>query len=372
MSFFILVAFIYAIFTCFLAWMWYRIPSIKPNQSKLNISFSVIIPARNEAENIAIILSDLSNQSFQNFEVIVVDDASEDETLNIANSFVSQLSSTFKVISLKEEAIKVEGKKAAINTGIEIATGNYIVTTDADCSVGKDWLLTIAQCLSVTKAKLISAPVTFYGENSLFEKIQTVEFMSLIGAGAAFMHLKTPNMCNGANICYEKKVFEEVGGFSGNEHIASGDDEFLMHKIASKYPENLKFLKAKQAIVRTKALPDLKTFFNQRKRWGSKWNHYKSISPKLVAIFVFCFHLVFCSAFIAFIGGFISSISLTIIFLIKLIPEILFITPILTFSGHKKLIWLIPVVAVIHPIYVVLFGLAGNFGSFNWKDRVMN
>ncbi|MBT29671.1 MAG: glycosyl transferase family 2, partial [Thalassobius sp.] len=333
---------------------------------------TVIIPARNESENIGNLLQDLLQQTYSNFQIIVVDDNSEDNTYSKVEKLSKQFHNDFKLLRLERNTSQSTGKKAAINYGIEKATGKYIITTDADCRVEKDWLKALAQYISQTNAKLISAPVTFYKEETLFEKIQTVEFMSLIGAGAAFMHIKKPNMCNGANICYEKQAFYEVGGFKGNEHLASGDDEFLMHKISSKYPDKVKFLKAKEAIVRTKALPDFKAFFNQRKRWGSKWSHYKKISPKLVAVTVFGFHLVFCAVFISWIIGLISIETLLAVFLTKLFSEFLFIGPLLSFAGHRNKILLIPLVAALHPFYIVLFGLAGNFGSYTWKDRRMN
>ncbi|UZR93420.1 glycosyltransferase family 2 protein [Chondrinema litorale] len=372
MLFFITVAIIYAFLTCWLAYLWQQIPRFRLDNQGVGIPLTVIVPARNESENISNLLNDLLDQTYKNFQIIVVDDNSEDNTYSIVEAFLSQFQNDFKLLRLEKDSNPSKGKKAAIYSGIQVATGEYIITTDADCRVEKDWLKALAQYISKTNAKLISAPVTFYKEKTLFEKIQTVEFMSLIGAGAAFMHIKKPNMCNGANICYQKQAFYEVGGFAGNEHLASGDDEFLMHKIASKYPNGVMFLKAKEAIVRTKALPDFKVFYNQRKRWGSKWSHYKKVSPKLVAITVFGFHFIFCTVLICWLLGIISIETLLTVFFTKLFSEILFIGSLLSFSQHRNKIFLIPLVAILHPFYIVLFGLAGNFGSYTWKDRKMN
>src|SRR5213075_2078285 len=123
-------------------------------------------------------------------------------------------------------------------------------------------------------ARFISGPVKLEEGNSLFGKMQVTEFASLIGTGAASIGFGMPNMCNGANLAFEKAAFVAVNGYAGNDKIASGDDEFLMHKIHSQFPGSVCFLKNPKAIVRTNVQQSLSGFLSQRIRWASKWKFY--------------------------------------------------------------------------------------------------
>ena len=153
-------------------------------------------------------------------------------------------------------------------------------------------------------AKFISAPVSYFTTEhrtknaelgawiAMLDIMQAVEFAGLIAIGAASIAKRSPNMCNGANIAYPKKIFYQVNGFEGYSNIASGDDEFLMHKIFALSTEprqltgqNVYFLKNKEATVFTRPAKKLSQFIAQRKRWASKWGKYTDIKIKLLAIF---------------------------------------------------------------------------------------
>ncbi len=341
------------------------------------ISISVIIPVRNEEKNIIKLLKDLENQTYpkDRFEVIVADDDSTDNTLSLLRDFqkITSLRLIINPLPLKEN--NASPKKRAINTSIQLARGDLIITTDGDCRVGESWLETVAHFQAEKKACLISSPVTFMNDSdtfigSLWQRIQTIEFSSLIGSGACAMFIRKPNMCNGANLAYLKSVFEEVGGFSGNENLASGDDEFLMHKIAARYPDKVYFLKSQAVIVETKAHDSLKSFYYQRKRWASKWKHYHNPVTTALAIFIFLanFSLIITAGLYLF--NRIDLLNLLIIFLLKFSAEFLFLTLVLSFLRRKSLIWLIPFVQIIYPLYVTFFGLvAQGKNEYFWKGR---
>ena len=179
-------------------------------------------------------------------------------------------------------------------------------------------------------------------------------------------------MCNGANIAYTRQVFEEVNGFVGNEHLASGDDEFLMHKIAQKYPTDIHFLKAKSAIVRTKVQENFQSFFQQRRRWASKWSHYQQFSTTALAIYIFLVNFLLIFTFTNWVIGIYSLKYLFEIFVLKCGIESLFLAIVLQFLGHsKKIIW-IPVIQIIYPFYVVFFGIIAQFNQkYSWKGRIL-
>ncbi|RYU96738.1 glycosyltransferase [Emticicia agri] len=353
----------------------------KPYQQQMNqeplLNISVIIPVRNEASHIINLLKDIENQTYakEKFEVIVADDDSIDNTLALVKDFQKVTSMRLIINSLPPKENNASPKKRAIHSSIQLAHGDLIVTTDGDCRVGHKWLETIAHFQSEKKAYLISSPVTFINDASnsignFWQKIQTIEFSSLIGSGACAMLIGKPNMCNGANLAYLKSVFHEVGGFSGNENLASGDDEFLMHKIASRFPDKVCFFKSQDAIVETESHTSFKSFYYQRKRWASKWKHYNNPFTTALAVFIFTANFSLIGAVTLYAFRLLDGTNLLIIFLLKFSAELLFLILVLSFLRKKNLIWLIPFVQLIYPSYVTFFGLAAQGkNEYIWKGR---
>ncbi|WP_338876977.1 glycosyltransferase [Spirosoma sp. SC4-14] len=367
--FLIAVSLLYALFTLILWITWVRIPFFKPLAAVPHQPYiSVVIPVRNEANTIGKLLADLNQQSYPQFEVIVADDSSSDHTVSIVRSCVQSVSFNLQLLALTDEPTS-SPKKRAISQSIAQAKGDLIVTTDGDCRVGPAWLATIASFYQSTGAKLISGPVTFTAEHTVSDSLQTVEFASLIGSGACTMALGMPTMCNGANLCYEKQAFSEVGGFSGIDHIASGDDEFLMHKIANRYPKAIRFLKSPEAIVSTSPHQSWKAFYNQRKRWASKWRMYQSWGPSLLAVFIFLSNAAPVLAVVAWLFNTISSSTALLVIGLKALPEFLFLRQVLLFLQKNKQVPTIPLTQLIYPVYVVFFGLVAQQTGYYWKDR---
>lgn len=374
----ILIVSVYFVMNVGLILVWLSHKPYKPQTDNGSLlAISVIIPVRNEAQNIINLLKDLEKQSYpkDKFEVIVADDDSTDNTLALLKEYQKITSIRLVINQLQPKENNASPKKRAINSSVQLASGDLIVTTDGDCSVGEHWLAVIAQFQAEKGAYLVSSPVTFLNDatgftKSLWQKMQTIEFSSLIGSGACAMLAQKPNMCNGANLAYMKWVFHEVGGFTGNENLASGDDEFLMHKIAARYSDKVYFLKSQQAIVETQAHESLKSFYYQRKRWASKWRHYNNPITTALAVFIF---LANFSLILTAILHFFSKISfenLLLIFSVKFSAELLFLILVLSFLRKKSLIWLIPFVQIIYPCYVAFFGLvAQGKNEYVWKGR---
>lgn len=370
---------------------------ISPPPSGVGRGLSVIIPVRNEAENILFLLQDLEKQTYPKykFEVIIADDDSTDDTLAIVQAFQEKTAINLIINQLPPKTNNTSPKKRAIDSSIKLASGQLITTTDGDCRVGEKWLENITNFQAQTGAYLVSCAVTFLPSTSLRQQplpersrgqkqelaafriirsiinnIQIIEFASLVGSGACAMFIQKPNMCNGANLTYLKSVFYEVNGFAGNEDLASGDDEFLMHKIAAKYPDKVKFLKDQNTIVETHAHASWRSFYNQRKRWASKWKHYNNWQTTALAVFVFVANLVLPLAFGVWLFDFISTKNLFFVLALKFSAEFIFLSLIISFLRKKALIWLIPFVQIIYPLYVVFFGLvAQKQGEYVWKGR---
>ncbi|TKT92574.1 glycosyltransferase [Dyadobacter frigoris] len=360
----------YGFFTVLLYVLWKFLPSNNKKQSSTSNFISIIIPVRNEQDNIENLLTDLEKQSFpyERFEVLVVDDSSTDQTAAIVQRLSLHSACSISLISLPDIPTS-SPKKRAIETAINQAKGNLIVTTDGDCRVKSGWLQAISDCHVSSKAKLISGPVTFFRETSFTDHLQTVEFSSLIGSGASAIAAGFPSLCNGANLAYEKSAFFAVNGYDGVHHIASGDDEFLMHKISSKYPGSIKFLKNPEAIVSTKAHTEWPLFFKQRKRWASKWKHYESRTPLVLALYIFACNLSVIIAGLLCLSGNISTQNFGILLLIKCAPEWLFLGTILHFLKKSVSIFFIPFTQVLYPFYVCFFGLIVQKPEYEWKGR---
>lgn len=335
-----------------------KIPSTK---------ISVIIPARNEEEHIEKLLNSLAAQSYpvELFEVILVDDHSTDNTVAIARSF-----EFVKIVRLQFDNIN-SYKKKAIETGIAAGSHELIVTTDADCVVPPDWLRVIASFKEETNAVFIAAPVVIENDSSIVQVFQALDFMVLQGITAASVQKRIHNMCNGANLAYERKVFYEVNGFTGIDHIASGDDMLLMQKISQRMPGRVSYLLSKDAIVTTQAAKTWKEFFNQRIRWASKATNYNDIKILSALFLVYFFN---CSVLALFIASFWNSnlwFGFVAVLLGKIIIEFIFIYPVAKFYNRQGLLKWFPVFQPLHIIYTIIAGWLGTFGSFEWKGRTV-
>ncbi len=371
MAWIILIAsLIYAYWVLKLRNAWHDIPIKFPDAGlELKSRFSVIVPMRNEEGNIEKLLQDLLKQNYSNFEVLVIDDASTDNSRSVVEAYSTQFPQLIKLIPL-DEPTTGSPKKRAIAEGIKVSTGDIILTTDADCRVNDLWLQTIAMEFSDKKVKMLSGPVTFHEGESVWRNFQIIEFASLVGTGAASMHLKSPNMCNGANLAYRKSSFEQAGGFAGSEHIASGDDEFLMHKIFALDGEGVRFLKNPEAIVRTNPPASLREFIQQRRRWAGKWGQYKNKGASKLAASIFVYHFLWILSLTFLIFGQAQTDIILAAFVLRIFTNWLFLKDITEFFGHRIKFFNFLLLELIYSFYVVFFGLLANFGKYEWKGRV--
>ena len=335
--------------------------------------FSVIIPARDEEENIETCLRSILQQNYPAslLEVIVINDHSTDQTEKI----IRQLQNEFDNLQLLNLVDHIDNnplnayKKKAIEIAISKSKGNWIITTDADCVVGKSWLQSYDSFIREKKSVFVAAPVIFTNNRSFLSIFQQLDFVSLQGITAAAVSAGHHAMCNGANIAYRKNVFEEVGAFKGIDTIASGDDMLLMYKIKQKYPEGLGYLFSKEAIVTTAPMPDWKNFFNQRIRWASKADKYKDkgIFWTLLLVYLvnaFLLILFFWSFFIQ--GGIYNWLLLI---LAKTLIELSFMIPVSRFYDKLEVLIWFPLMQPFHIFYTVIAGWLGKFGTYQWKGR---
>ena len=352
-------------FYLILAWKWKKIPAAKSSDEVHY--FSVIIPVRNEVDNIGNILGDLQNQSYtkNDFEVIVVDDFSNDGTSQKVKNMIKKSELNLKIIELKNKS--KQGKKYALTRGIEEAKNPIILTTDADCRIGEKWILSYAKTFS-SQIQIVAGSVSLQGDG-IFAQMQKTEFAGLVAFGGVTLTANNPSMCSGANLGFKKEAFRRVGGYEGNINIPSGDDEFLLYDIMHAYPHSGKFLKTKEAIVETQTHHRLSSFLNQRSRWVSKWRFNRNPKLRLTAILFFIDYAVFLAGWFMTFNGYLEVGLMGLIFGMRYASNYLFMKLLGNSLNHNRVFWSLFWLQIFYPFHVLFMGVISIFGKYTWKGR---
>lgn len=357
---------------------WSNAASAVPDRE--SIFLSVIIPARNEEENIGACLTSILQQSYpaEKFEIIVVDDHSTDRTAEIITSFQDNRIRLIRLEEVLKDNTTRAYKKQAIAEAIARANGDIIVTTDADCIAGKHWLSGISNHYAAFHPDMITMPVRIRSCNTPLAVFETLDFLSLQGMTGALVSRGNISMANGANFSYTKEAFNKVGGFQGIDHIASGDDMLLAEKLRMAGGK-IDYLKNEAVIVETAAAKNFRSFISQRIRWASKTGGYKDLKIQAVLGLVYLLNLCIilllyrsirgCSCNLI-LGGAISFTTVFIYALLaKTIAELYFLWPVAGFFKQRRLLWYFPLAQIPHIFYIVFSGFLGLFGSYEWKGR---
>ena len=334
--------------------------------NKNNVKASVLIAARNEEKNIGNLLKSLYNQTFSKelFEVIIIDDHSEDETISFVENFLKE----HKDINLKFFKAEKEGKKYAISQALHLAENELILVTDADCFLKETWIESIVNFYKEENCNMILAPVLLSPAGTFFEKIQVLEHLSLIGSTAGSAAIGFPVMCNGANMAYERLVALEVEKQRKDFNIPSGDDMFLMEYFIKNYgAENVKFLLSKNAIVKTNTCKNISEFFRQRRRWVSKTKSYTSWKILSTAFVVLFFNLSIISLLVSALFSPTLLIPYFLLTFLKFLIDYPLLRNITTFMNQKNLlIWTLPL-EFVYPFYAVFTAISGMLINVKWK-----
>jgi glycosyltransferase involved in cell wall biosynthesis len=332
-------------------------------------AFTIIVPFRNEAKNLPTLLASFSKLNYPHelLEIIMVDDFSTDLSERICIRWRME-HDTIDTTLLENLRLTDSPKKDAIARAMPIVKHHWIITTDADCTVPKNWLLTIDEYIQKHQPEMIIGAVTYKTKNNWFHQFQQLDLLSLQGTTIGSFGLGKPFMCNGANLAYTKKFFTELDGFNGNQNRASGDDVFLLQKAVKQSPEKVHYLKHFQNIVKTKPENDLFDFFQQRIRWASKTTGYQSYYGKFLAVVVFLMNLgLVIGLWFAVCGFFNFSIWLGV-FSAKYLVDYALLYKANQYLGKGR--WLLPLAsAAVYPFYASLVGIYSLFGGFNWKGR---
>ncbi len=353
--------------------VWNKIPDWKmPADFHPSTKITILIPARNEAENIQACVESILQQNYpkQLLQIIIIDDHSTDNTATIVQNIKHTSVQLLPLAQYVSESETQSFKKKALEIAMQQATGELILTTDADCITPKDWLGLIVSYYESKQVKFIAAPVNFYDEQNALERFQSLDFIGMMGITGAGIHGQFMNMCNGANLAYPKAVFQEVNGFEGINHLASGDDMLLMQKIAAIYPDQIGYIKNPKATVVTKAKPTWKSFLQQRIRWTTKSAGYKEwkVTVTLALVFFFCCSIVLNLGLAFFIKGIFMLVLLQLG--AKTLLDFILLRQMSQYFNRMDLMKTFGVSSIYHLVYIVVVGILGNLKKeYEWKGR---
>ena len=363
----------YAILIVSLATGFKKVDDFIPKNLDAKTSFSVIIPFRNEEENLPLLLKSISELNYPKalVEFILVDDDSSDDSVGIIQQVLDTISQKREITQtdikvLKNNRKSNSPKKDAITTAISEAKNDWIVTTDADCMLPKNWLKVFDNFIQQNNPKMVVAPVNYKAKNTFLEQFQLLDFMSMQGTTIGGFGIGFPFMCNGANLGYKKGEFLLNNGFDGNDSIASGDDVFLFEKFLENDKKSVQFLKSTDAIVTTFPVKGWTGLINQRVRWAAKTSHFKSVKVKLIGVLLLLMNLsVILSFFLA------DSLPMKLVpFGLKLLIDLFLFAPTIRFFKHKKgFLKCYLASSFIYPFFSVFVILKSIFFKYNWKGR---
>lgn len=332
-------------------------------------SFSIVVPFRNEEKNLRKLLRSISDLNYPRelFELIMVDDFSKDQSERV---YINWRMENNKIETTLLENLRLSNspKKDAISRAIPIIKKDWVLTTDADCIVNENWLLTLDQFIQQTKAEMVVGAVIYKTKNNWFHHFQQLDLLSLQGTTIGSFGLGKPFMCNGANFAYSKKFFQELGGFGGINDRASGDDVMLLQKAVLKKPEAVQYLKNEDSIVKTKPENDLFKLFMQRVRWASKATGYSSSYAKILAVGVLLMNLSIVVSCGLWVADLLDWKVFFAVFLIKYLVDYILLS--LANGYLRKRKFMLPLASsLVYPVFASVVGIYSLFGSFEWKGR---
>lgn len=337
-----------------------------PTRSSLKVS--VLIPARNEEKHLKACLEAILSQNDIHYieEILVLDDHSTDNTRALVENLHNPL---IRCISLPAS---LTGKKAAITLGVKLAKASVIALTDADCIPEKNWIRSVSKQYVDQNALIFTTGlVSIQDHQNVLSRFQSLDFMANMALTAWGLKNQYFYLANGANMSFLKTSFEDVGGYGGNEHIASGDDVFLIKKMAEQKNKTLMFLHDPDAAVVTTPQKTWATLWEQRKRWATKSKAYASGTLWSVQALTFLLSvgiIGFILYSLIFSAGMLY-ISMLIL-LIKAVVDYLFLSGLSKKWNLHPALQYYPLSFLTYLIYIIFMGLTALFPSaYLWKGR---
>jgi cellulose synthase/poly-beta-1,6-N-acetylglucosamine synthase-like glycosyltransferase len=354
----------YACFTLFFLTGLWRLnrPSAPAPSSWPTVS--VIIAARNEERTLPHLLHDLLQQDYPSdrLEIVVADDRSTDGTPNIIDEIQQQFPQV-RGLHITKSNPSMTPKKYALTKALEVATGEIILATDADCRVKPTWVSSMVKEFTPDTGIVVGFSAIDTTQKSFFVRYQAVDFLGLMAANAGAIGWGRNWSGSGQNLAYRRKNFEAIHGFLPVAHQVSGDDMYLVQAISRQ--ARLRFNVNPESFVTTAPVPRVTTFLAQHIRWASNSRKALHSDPLFLTFLVTAF---LCNTLLLFGLVFHNWWPwVTISFGVKFTLDALVV-----FTGAQRFDQTVDPAAycawnVAQPVYIPLVGLLGLAGKFKWK-----
>lgn len=258
--------------------------SSKPTATtKKNIPISIIICAKNEAQNIKKYLPSILNQEYPNFEVVLINDASQDGTLAVFKAFAKD-HKNIKIVNVKNVEAFWAKKKYALTLGIKAATHDHLLFTDADCEpVSNQWVCEMASHFSNENTVVLGYGGYHKIKNSFLNKLIRYETVLTAIQYFSFAKIGIPFMGVGRNLAYNRDEFFKANGFISHIDVRSGDDDLFINEVATS--ANTTICITKESFTSSEPKLNFKNWFRQKRRHVSTASRYKFSHKVLLALF---------------------------------------------------------------------------------------
>ncbi|HEX8516586.1 MAG TPA: glycosyltransferase [Bacteroidia bacterium] len=325
---------------------------------------SIVICAKNEDDNLVEFLPRIFEQDYPEFEVVVVNDCSFDNSEDILKEFANK-HSNLKIVTIKEDETYTHGKKIALMMGIKGAGNEHMLLTDADCRPNsKDWLRNMMQHFN-GETEIVIGYGAYEKQKGFLNKIIrydtffiALQFLSFSLAGKTYMG-------TGRNLAYKKSLFFRMKGFASHYHIESGDDDLFVNEAATKRNSQVEISIETHTISRVKKT--FKDWFRQKRRHVTTFKHYNSGSKFRLAMLSMSMYFFFGTFVTLLILQFQPIIVLSL-FALRLLVQIIIFNKSMKLLAEKDLLMLAPLIEIILLLMYPFITFANMFVRKNkWK-----
>ncbi len=339
---------------------------LRQGKNRHRYQVSVVVAARDEQDSIGACLSALRSQTYppECFEVVVVDDRSTDGTAETVRRYIRE-DPRIRLIGTAAEPGPLRGKKRALQSGIESSRGEIILITDADCRPARTWIETMVRHFQ-PRVGLVAGHVR-QGGHRWWHRWRYLERLAMSAVAAGSMAWGYGVTATGGNLGYRKELFRQVGGFRDLAEPLSGDDDLFVQLAARRTSWRLRYAFEPEAAVETDPPADPRGFLTQERRRTSKGRFYPS-GVKAAAGMAFLLNLGLIITVPPALAGAGTGPMPLLALGLKSVCELLLLLKAGWLLDERRTILVFPLLAVLHPLYFVLFALWGTLGGYRWKS----
>lgn len=327
---------------------------------------SVIICARNEEENLRVFLPSVLKQDYPNFEVIVVNDCSEDNTFEVLGSLIPEYPH-LKVSTVQKDPKFTHNKKFAQFIGIKAATNEYLLFTDADCQpVSPDWIGGMVSHFT-ENTDFVLGYGGFFREKGLFNRYIRYDSMTIAMQYLGMAIRGLPYMGVGRNLAYKKSVFFRNRGFSSHNYVISGDDDLFVNANATGSNTAVEYNHPSH----TRSVPasGFRQWFRQKRRHLTTAKYYKP-RHKILLMAEPASRIIFYLSFAVLLSRLFLWQTVAALFLLRMIIQITVLAITSRRLNEKGLIAISLIFDIFSPLLngsVYLANILNKSGQDKWK-----